>query len=122
MEQAICFESRNNSFWVELYKDNVILTAVEMAVITNFEIKHKGLYYNLVDYPTGFTRDNANGRFKVKPFELGLATSKDLVEVIIYDAGDNSEGLYWDTIELSIRNDVLVPTTAPPTTLAPTTV
>lgn len=121
MEQAICFRDRNNTFWVELYKANVLLTAVEMAIITKFEIKHEGVYYNSIANPTGFVRDNANGRVKIKPFELDLPTSKDLTEFLIYDAGDNTNGLYWDTFELSIRSDVLIPTTPTPTTIAPTT-
>lgn len=120
MEQAICYKHRNNTLWVKLYRNGVVLTAVEMAAITKFEILHQGVYYNSVDNPTGFTRDDANGRFKVKPFELGLPISKDLVEVILYDAGDNTNGLYWDTFELSIRGDVVVPTTTA-TTIAPTT-
>jgi len=119
MEQIKCYKDRNNTFWIKLYKDNIILTPAEMAVITKFEIKHQGTYYNSTDNPTGFTRDDANGRVKIKPFELDLPTSKDLVEFLVYDAGDNTNGLYWTTFELSIRNDVLIPTTLAPTTAAP---
>ena len=122
MEQAICYRDRDNTFWVVLYRNSVILSAIEMAVITKFEIKHEGVYYDSVSNPTGFTRDDANGRVKILPFELDLPVSKDLVEFIIYDAGDHTNGLYWTTFELSIRGDVLLPTTLAPTSLAPTTV
>ena len=116
MEQAICYKDRNNTFWISLHRNNIILSAAEMALITKFEIKHMNTYYNSIDNPTGFTRDDANGRVKIKPFELDLTISKDLVEFLIYDAADNTNGLYWDTFELSIRGDVIVPTTTVPTT------
>ena len=122
METPETYRDRDNTFWIVFYKNNVILTPAEMAVITKIEIKHKGVYYNSISSPTGFVRDDANGKVKVKPYELDLAVSRDDIEVLIYDAGDHTHGLFWDVFNLLVRSDVLLPTTLSPTSLAPTTV
>lgn len=121
MEIAKCYVDRDNSFCVYFKRNGVLLTEVEMAAITKFEIKHNGTYYNSDDYPSAFTAYNASGYVKIKPYVLGLDVSVDDVEIILYDAGDHPHGLMWSTFQLIMDGSVQT-TTAPPTTVAPTTV
>lgn len=121
MDTVYAYKDRDNSFWIVFKRNNVTLTAIEMATITNIAIRYKDVYYSLAENPTGFTRDDANGRFKILPYNLDLPVGRDIVEVILYDASDNVHGLVWDSFELVVFKNVALPTTTAPTTLPPTT-
>ena len=117
MHTVETYRDRDNNFWVVFKLNGTILTPAEMAIITKIEIKHLGVYYNTTTHPTGFTRDDANGKVKIKPYELDLPVSSDIVEVLVYDAVDNIHGKLWNAFEWKIRSDVLLPTTLAPTTV-----
>ena len=105
METAICYAERDNSFTITMKKNGTTLTAVEMGVITKFEIIYNGAYYDSVGDPTGFDVTDAAGTVKVMPYALGLTTSSDKVELIVYDAVDNTHGLVWDQFKLVMKGD-----------------
>jgi len=105
MDTAICYKDRDNSFFLTLKKNNVVLSETDMGAITKFEIKFNGAYYDSDTTPAGFTRNDAAGTVQIKPFELDLSVSNDVVELIVYDTGDYTHGLVWDQFRLSIKSD-----------------
>jgi len=105
METVVCYKDRDNSFLITLTKNGVTLSPTEMSAITKFEIKHKGIFYNSIDNPSGFVRDNTNGTVQIKPYELGFDVSIDRVEFIVYDSGDFIHGLLWSVFVLKVSGE-----------------
>ena len=105
METATCYVERDNSFTITMQKNGTTLTESEMGVITKYEIIYNGAYYDSVAESTAFTITNASGTVKIMPYALGLTSSCDRVELIIYDAVDNTHGLVWDQFKLIMKSD-----------------
>ncbi len=104
---ATCYQGRDNTFTLVLKKNDVTLTPEEMDVITKFEIHFRRSYYNSVTTPAAFIKNREAGSVTIKPQALGLIASEDIIELIIYDAGDYTHGLVWGTFQLIIKEDAL---------------
>lgn len=113
-ETATIFEDRTNSFDLILQKNAVNLTVGEMDAITKYELRYDDTYYDSTTYPNAFSAVSATATLTIFPYDLGLGTSGkrgEVVELIIYDAGDNVEGLVWDQFALIVKADANVPPT-----------
>jgi len=108
IETAVVYEDRDNSFKLTLKKNNTTLTSSEMTAITKYEIRYNGVYYDSDTYPDAFVPDNANGTIEIKPYELGLETGTDKVELIIYDSVNYTHGLVWEQFKLKVKSDAIV--------------
>jgi len=109
MSQAVTmYEDRDNSFDIVLSKNNVLLTESEMSLITKFEIKFNGSYYNSVDNPTGFVLNAAESSYTVKIVNLSLTASTDKVTEVIVYTSVYTNGMRWDSFDLTINGDVTV--------------
>ncbi len=114
-ETATIYEDRTNPFFITLEKNDVALSESDMVAITKYEIRYDDTYYDSDDYPDAFSVDNATATVTVKPYALGLASSPkrgEVVEIIIYDTGDNANGLVWDQFALIVKEDANVPPTS----------
>lgn len=108
MKTAVTYKDRDNVYYIKLKKNGALLTALEMAAITKFEIKFAGTYYNSVDNPTGFDITDATATIKILPNKLELpASDGDIVEVIVYDMA-NTSGVVWEQHILEIKDDAEV--------------
>ncbi|MDP8268270.1 MAG: hypothetical protein P9L97_06025 [Candidatus Tenebribacter davisii] len=107
-DTVICYEDRDNSFFVTLKINDVTLTEGQMDLLTKFEIKYSGVYYDSDDFPLAFVRDDENGTVQIKPVELGLVVGSDKTEFLVYDAGAYSNGLMWDQFKLKMKGDVTI--------------
>ena len=107
MERASCYVDRDNSFLVTLKKDKINLTADVMNSITKVEIKFDGKYYDSATYPACFVKDIDNASFRVKPngFGLPVMNKGDVVEFIVYDTGDYTNGVVWGEFLLIMKGD-----------------
>lgn len=111
---ATLYVDRTNPFTLTFEKNGINLTENEMNSISKFELRYKsltdtvGLYYNSVDYPDSFVVDPETATVCIKPvaFSWGKSSKNgNLAEVIIYDLGDNIEGLVWSQITLIVKED-----------------
>lgn len=111
---AILYVDRTNPFTLIFQKNGVNLTADEMDAITKFELRYKsaadtaGVYYDSVTYPDAFVVDAENAKVEIKPLSFAWKKSSsrgDEVEVIVYDAGDNVEGLVWTFITIIVKSN-----------------
>ena len=104
MESATVYEDRDNTFTITVKKNGVVLTENEFNAITKFEIKVAGSYYNSADTPAGFVKTASAAQVKIKPKALGLAaaTAPEVVEFIVYDGGEYSNGVVWARFRLMI--------------------
>jgi len=98
------YEDRDNTFAVQLIKNDVVLTVNEMQSINNIGLVFEGVEYDYDTYNTAFdwsTRE-AEG---VVIFKLGgvlTAPARDLkTEIVIYTAVD-TVGVIWTTIDVKV--------------------
>ena len=108
IETAVAYEDRDNSIKLTLKKNGVTLTSGEMTAITKYEIKYKDVYYDSDAYPDAFVPNNAEGTLEIKPYELGLVTGSDKVELIVYDSTNYTHGLVWEQFKLKVKSDAIV--------------
>lgn len=107
-ETATIYKDRDNSFTITMQRDSLNLTESEMDVITKYEIRYKDAYYDSDTYASAFDVSSVNASVTIKPHAFGLAGSSsrgDLVEFIIYDAGDYTNGLMWSQFYLVVKSD-----------------
>ncbi len=115
---ATLYVDRTNPFTLTFTKNGINLTPDEMNAITKFELRYKnltesvGLYYDSVTFPNSFVVDADNAKVLIKPIDFiwGASTKKgDIVEVLVYDAGDNLDGLLWTQITIIVKSDANIP-------------
>ena len=114
-ETATVYEDRDNGFTLTLKKNTIILTEAEMSAIVKYELRYSDAYYDSDTYSSSFSADNATAVLTINPFAFGLTESSrrgDLVELIIYDAADYTNGLVWDQFYLVVKADANVPPTS----------
>ena len=109
MERAYCYVDRDNSFLITLKKDKINLTVAEMNSISKVEIKFDGKYYDSATYPACFEKDADTASYRVKPNAFGLPVMNkgDVVEFIVYDAGDYINGIVWGQFLLIMKGDAV---------------
>lgn len=99
----IVYEDRDNTFALQLIKNGVKLTAVEMQAITKASLKFDGTEYDSDTHASAFdwsTREDEG----VMIFQLGevLSAARDTkAEVILYTATDTN-GVIWTTIDIKV--------------------
>lgn len=100
----IVYEDRDNTFAVQLIKNDVKLTTGEMQAITNIGLVFEGVEYDYDTYSTAFdwsTREDEG----VVIFKLGAvlaAPARDTkTEIVIYTATE-TDGVIWTTIDVKV--------------------
>ena len=114
-ESATIYEDRDNPFTIVLSKNGAVLTELEMQAITKWEIRYDDVYYNSDDYPSAFVANETESSLEIFPYAFGLESSVKLgevVEFIIYDAVNFTNGLVWDQFVLIVKADANVPPTS----------
>lgn len=98
------YQDRDNTFAVQLIKNGVILTTLEMQAITNVGLNFEGIEYDYDTYSTAFdwsTRESEG----VVIFKLGSVLTSpardNKAEIIIYTATDTN-GVIWTTIDVQV--------------------
>lgn len=100
------YEDRDNTFDIVLYKNKIPLTTTEMGLITKFEIKFNGAYYNTIDNPGGFSLNVSESSYTIKIAGLSLSAAEDTAtEVIVYTT-ESTNGRRWDSFDLTISGEV----------------
>ncbi len=98
------YANRDNTFAVELIKNDVTLTVAEMGAITKVGLMFNGTEYHSGTYASAFdwaTRDTEG----VVIFQLGEVLTTEArdnkAEIFIYTASDLN-GVVWTTIDVKV--------------------
>lgn len=98
------YEDRDNSFAVQLVKNEVKLTTAEMQAITKIAVMFDGTEYDSDTYPAGFdwtTREDEGVVILTLGSVLTAPARDTKAELLIYTLTD-TDGLVWDLLDIKV--------------------